>query len=89
MARKIPVKPYAPKPWAPGTTVEFDGRSGVVWSAGPVPASVWVALDGDTTQMVPVKLPSASRRAGIIPDLALPKMTQEWLRAKRAEGRAA
>lgn len=89
MARKIPVKPFVRKPWDAGTTVEFDGQTGVVWSAGPVPASVWVALDGDTSRMVAVKKPTASRQASAVPFLALPKATQEWIRAQRETSQAA
>lgn len=46
MARKIAQRPYSPKPTDAGQTVEVNGRVFTIWSAGPLPASLW-AVDSD------------------------------------------
>lgn len=43
---------YIPATYA---TVEHWG---IVWSAGPLPASAWVAEEGDTARMIAIKKPS-------------------------------
>lgn len=57
-------KPFQPKPWGVGDYVSVDGRGGVVWSPGPLPASVWV-LDADGAAFA-VKKPTRTRPARIL-----------------------
>jgi len=51
MARKIPTKPFAPKPWTAGSVVDFEGREWTVWSLGAKPNSVWL-YDGSEFALV-------------------------------------
>lgn len=60
MARKIPTKPFAPKPWTAGSVVDFEGREWTVWSLGAKPNSVWLY---DGAEFALVKKPTARRRA--------------------------
>lgn len=56
-------------PWRVGSTVDVPGHgSAVVWSAGPLPASAWAALEGDTSRMLAVKLPTPRRAAYVLED---------------------
>lgn len=57
-------KPFTPKPWGVGAEVDYEDRQGVVWSPGPVPASVWVQEDDGL--MVGVKKPTKTRPARIL-----------------------
>lgn len=62
------MKPFTRKPWDDGERVEWDGDQwGIVWSQGPLAASVWVAVEGDTTRMVAVKKPTKTRGARQLP----------------------
>lgn len=56
-------KPYAPKPTDPGQPLAWGTRTGVIWSAGPFPASAWVMPDDAPGELVAVKLSSKSSPA--------------------------
>lgn len=58
MARKIPTKPFAPKPWTAGSVVDFEGREWTVWSLGAKPNSVWLY---DGAEFALVKKPTAQK----------------------------
>lgn len=51
------------KPDTPGQRIEWRGGSGTVWSAGPLPRSVWAVMDDDPETYALVKLPTPTHRA--------------------------
>jgi hypothetical protein len=63
MARRDP-KPFAPKPFKPGSTFYLDGIEYTVWSDGPVAASVWA--QDEAGAFVAIKKPTPSRPAFIL-----------------------
>ncbi|TQS43740.1 hypothetical protein [Cryptosporangium phraense] len=62
-------RPFDPKPGQPGAAITYtvstpDGpveRTGIVWSDGPMPSSVWVTPDDAPGTAVAVKIPTKLR----------------------------
>lgn len=89
MWKAPPRRAYAPKPLDPGQRVQWTRETapgeretcaGVVWSAGPVPSSLWVQPDGRPGDVVAVKV-----RGGELSQL--PQYPAGWARdaIRRAE----
>lgn len=88
--RTVAQRAYVPKPLDPGQRVTWERKtgpgeretcSGVVWSAGPVPSSLWVQPDGMPGEVVAVKVTRGK------PGYQLPRYPAGWARdaVRRAE----